>query len=124
MAIKVRSKFEKDTVAKLEKAGVKFKYESMHIKYLLPARIYTPDIALENGIIVELKGYFRPADRQLHRAIKEQYPELDLRFVFMNANNRIHSSSKTTYGDWCDKYGFKYASKEIPDSWLKEKKKK
>lgn len=123
MPIKTRSKFEKDTVAKLEKAGVKFKYESMHIKYLLPARIYTPDILLDNGIVVELKGYFRATDRSLHRAIREQYPELDLRFVFMSSKNKLHAKSKTTYGQWCEKYGFKYADKTIPESWLKEKKK-
>ena len=26
------------------------------------------------------------------------------------------------YADWCEKYGFKYADKWIPDKWLRERK--
>ena len=51
--------------------------------------------------------------------IKKQYPELDIRFVFMNANNKIYKGSKTTYAMWANKHGFEWAEKNIPEEWLK-----
>jgi hypothetical protein len=59
------------------------------------------------------------------RLIKEQYPKLDIRFLFSNHKAKINKRSKTTYGMWCEKYGFLYATKHIPKEWLcktKEKK--
>lgn len=90
--------------------------------YTKPARIakYTPDFILPNGIVVETKGRFLTDDRQKHILIKQQYPKLDLRFVFSNPNTRISKQSKTTYAMWCDTHGFLYASKVIPQEWLAE----
>ena len=89
---------------------------------MIPAsdHIYTPDFILPNGIIVESKGLFEVADRQKHLYIKQQYPNLDIRFVFTNPNTKIYKGSKTTYADWCSKNGFQYAKKLIPLGWLKE----
>ena len=49
-----------------------------------------------------------------------EYPDLDIRLVFQNANTKIHKGSKITYGAWAQKHGFKYASSSIPAEWLKE----
>ena len=76
---------------------------------------------LSNGIIVESKGRFVTADRKKHLLIKKQHPTLDIRFVFSNSKAKINKGSKTTYGDWCDKHGFLYADKLIPEEWLYEK---
>jgi len=46
--------------------------------------------------------------------------ELDIRFVFSNSRNKLNKKSKTTYADWCDKHGFKWADKQIPKSWIDE----
>jgi hypothetical protein len=51
--------------------------------------------------------------------IKEQHPELDIRFVFSNSKTRISKQSKTTYADWCRTKGFQFADKKIPQEWLK-----
>ncbi|MCW2286656.1 hypothetical protein M2320_004466 [Rhodoblastus acidophilus] len=101
-----------------------FTYEGMKIAYVVPERhaSYTPDFPLPNGIIVETKGEFDLDDRKKHLLIQEQYPELDIRFVFQNSKNKIYKGSKTTYAMWCEKNGFKYADKSIPQAWLKEKK--
>lgn len=48
---------------------------------------------------------------------------MDIRFVFQNPKNKLYKRSKTTYADWCDKHGFKWATKVIPSSWFKERKK-
>ena len=88
-------------------------------------RIYKPDFVLNNGIIIEVKGWFKQSDRMKHLAIKEQHPKLDIRFVFTSTYSRIYKGSKTTYGDWCNHYGFEYhcihSTKELfPKKWIKE----
>ena len=97
-------------------------YEALRIDYEIPAsnHFYTPDIILPNGIIVEVKGRLVKADRDKHLLIKEQHPNLDIRFVFQSANNKIRKGSKTTYAHWCDKNDIKWCEKIVPDSWLKE----
>ena len=69
---------------------------------------------------IESKGRFLTADKQKHILLRKQYPELDLRFVFSNSKTRISKKSRTTYAMWCQKHGFKYADKFIPESWIKE----
>ena len=120
-----RSGFEDKVTTVLKNASVPFEYEKYKIEYSIPSteHTYTPDIVLSNNIIIEIKGLFETADRQKHVLIKQQHPNLDIRFLFQNANNAIYKGSKTTYATWCEKYGFKYANKELPLSWLKEPKK-
>ena len=119
-----RSGLEQDTAKFLKKKGVKFTYEEFKIKWVDPkTKTYTPDFVLENGIIIETKGRFISPDRAKHLAVRDQYPDLDIRFVFTNSKTKLYKGSKTTYGMWCDRYGFKYADRVIPNAWLKEPKK-
>lgn len=117
-----RSGLEEKIGADLTSKGVKYGFEELVIEYTTPATVhkYTPDFVLQNGIIVESKGRFVAADRKKHRLVKEQHPEKDIRFVFSNSRARISKKSKTTYAAWCEKYGFKYADKMIPDAWIAE----
>lgn len=119
-----RSGLEEAIAEHLASKGVRFTFEELVIPYTKPARTskYTPDFVLENGIIIESKGRFLTEDRQKHLLVKHQHPELDIRFVFSNSRTRINKRSTTTYADWCIKNGFLFADKEVPDSWLKEKK--
>ena len=100
------------------------KYEQHYLTYRVPESThrYTPDFVLPNGIIIETKGVWDATDRQKHLLIREQYPQLDIRFVFTRSKSRLYKGSKTTYGTFCEKYGIKYADKQIPLEWLKEKK--
>ncbi len=61
-----------------------------------------------------------PDDRAKHLLVKAQHPNLDLRFVFSRSKAPLYKGSPTTYAMWCDKHGFKYADKDVPDAWLKE----
>ena len=78
------------------------------------------NIHLTNGIIIETKGLFTPTDRRKHLLIKKQHPELDIRFVFENSRKKLNKRSTTTYAEWCGKYEFVYATKEIPNDWINE----
>jgi hypothetical protein len=84
-------------------------------------KTYTPDFILPNGVIVECKGRLTVHDRTKHKRIKEQHPNLDIRFVFQY-NNPITKGSKTRYTDWAEKNGFMWAMLTIPPEWAKEKK--
>jgi hypothetical protein len=114
---------ERRVFAQLRAAGLDPRQEPLNVEYIQPARTakYVPDFQLPNGIIVEVKGVFRTDDRQMHRLIKEQRPDLDIRFVFTNPNQRISKKRPVTYADWCEKNGFKYAKQRIPEAWLREK---
>lgn len=118
-----RSGLEEQIAEQLQDLGVEINYETEKISYVKPARAakYTPDWILPNGIIVETKGRFLVEDRQKHLIIKEQHPELDIRFVFSNSRTRISKNSKTSYADWCNKHGFLFADKWIPQNWIEEK---
>ncbi len=116
-----RSGFEDDVAKELKAKGVEFTYEKEKIKWVdLKVRTYTPDFVLGNGIIIETKGRFVANDRRKHKEIKKQFPDLDIRFVFYNSKSKLYKGAKSSYADWCDKYGFTYADKSIPDAWLQE----
>lgn len=119
-----RSGLESNIAEALERAGAKYSYEDFKIPYIVPAsnHTYKPDFILPNNIIVEAKGIFDTEDRQKHLLIREQYPELDIRFVFSSLNTKLYSGSKTTVAVWCEKFSFKFACKLVPAAWLKEPK--
>jgi hypothetical protein len=117
-----KSGLEENISVQIESKGIKVEYETEKVAYTIPAsqHTYNPDFKLPNGIFVETKGRFVAADRKKHLLVKAQNPTLDIRFVFSNSKNKITKTSKTTYGDWCDKNGYTYSDKIIPDSWFEE----
>ena len=118
-----RSGLEKTVADQIKKRGFRVKYEDpkSRITFTQPAidRTYTPDFILPNGIVVETKGRFTLEDRKKHLWIQEQ-TDVDIRFVFTNSRAKIRKGSKTSYADWCDKHGFLYADKLIPEEWFDE----
>jgi hypothetical protein len=116
-----RSGLEMTIAEDLKAVGIDGEYEQHIINYTKPAtqHKYHPDFRLPNGIYVETKGRFLTDDRRKHLLIKEQHPELDIRFLFQNSKTKISKASKTTYADWCIKHGFQFADKVIPEEWLK-----
>ena len=101
----------------LQRAGVTHSYESMKLTYTKECK-YTPDFVLENGIILEVKGYWLASDRTKHLRIRDAHPDLDIRFVFQKATNTLNKTSKTTYAQWCEKHGFLWCEGQIPDEWM------
>jgi hypothetical protein len=143
-----RSTFEANVAKDLEKKGCKYRYEKLVLPYYKPIKnklyylesdnrteyleldrgeefytrhTYTPDFLLENGIVIEVKGWLEPKDRHKHILIKSQYPSLDLRFVFYNPSSSLNLKTTGTCAQWCDKWGFKYSKLRVPTSWIKEK---
>ena len=121
-----RSGLEDTVNDMLKEHNKSFSYESEKISYIQPEtkHNYTPDFVL-NKIVggkmyVETKGRWVKTDRLKFDLIFEQYPGIDIRFVFQNPNAKLYKGSKTTYAQYCDKKGWRWAKKEIPEEWLKE----
>ena len=120
-----RSGLEERISKQIAAAGHKVMYETDKVDFIWPAREakYTPDFWLpssDGGFFVETKGRWTVEDRQKHLLIKEQCPEVEVRFVFSNQNAKLYKGSPTSYAQFCDRHGFKYANKTIPQSWFTE----
>lgn len=121
-----RSGFEATIAKQIEDYGLLVEYEAEKLQYIVPERTatYRPDFRLlkkDGGYMyIESKGRFVTQDRAKHILLKQQQPQLDLRFVFSNQNGKIYKGSPTSYADWCDHNGFLYSSKFIPEEWLLE----
>ena len=119
MAMGYRSGLEKSVGEQLASTGLKWEFECERIPYVGKPHTYTPDFKI-GTVYIETKGRFLPKDRAKHLLLKEQYPDMDLRFVFNNPQAKLNKGSKTTYAEWCIKHGFSYAKGVIPDSWISE----
>ena len=117
-----RSGFESDIINQLEELGIDPKYESVQIPYIIPEskHVYTPDFPIGDKIYIETKGRFVDEDRKKILLIKQQHPEIEIRMIFQRPNLRCNKRYKTTYADWCDKHGIKWAEKRIPLEWINE----
>lgn len=121
-----RSGLELHVHEQLTENKISYSYESEKIEYIVPAHSskYTPDFIFTKldgtKMYIESKGRFLASDRKKHLLIKSQHPELDIRILFQNANNKLSKSSKTTYAAWCEKNNIRYGEFPIPSDWLKE----
>lgn len=115
-----RSGLEERIIKQLEEYDIKPNYEAIKLDYIIPEskHIYTPDFPVCKSIVIETKGRWVLEDRQKMLLLIEQHPEIDFRMLFYNANQKIKKGSKTSYADWCDKHGIKWANKEIPQEWI------
>lgn len=121
-----RSGLEDNVNDLLKEQNKSFSYESEKISYIQPQtkHNYTPDFVLNkidgNKMYIETKGRWVKTDRLKFDLIFQQYPDIDIRFVFQNPNAKLYKGSKTTYAQYCDKKGWYWAKKEIPEEWLNQ----
>lgn len=128
----LRSKFEIKVASQLVAHNINYKYEAYEYEYFekikngicedcagthtYKRRWYKPDFFLPNGVILEAKGFFTASNRATLLAVREAHDSIDLRLVFM-VDNKINRNSPIRYSDWCEKHGFKYCIKTIPEDW-------
>ena len=105
---KKRSTLESRVGEILEPAG--FDYEAYKIPYFIE-HMYTPDFSIGN-LMVEVKGWFRPGDRQKYKAIRDSMNDINCTFVFVlqAPNKRVQKGAKSTMSQWCDKEGIPWYS--------------
>ena len=115
-----RSGLEKRIQEDLKDLGVEDNYEGRVFEYIVPEtkHKYTPDFPVSPHIVIETKGLWDVADRMKMVMIQQQYPEVEFRMLFQNAQKKIKKGSKTSYADYCDKHNIKWAEKAIPQEWI------
>ena len=115
-----------------ELKGRSFEYETKTVTYVVnETRKYTTDFVLKKQrnrkgdiFYIEYKGKLDRAARKKMILVKKQHPEMDIRFVFEKANNKISKTSKTRYWMWAEQHGFLWADNCIPEEWYDGKKTK
>jgi hypothetical protein len=107
-----KSKTEGRVAKKLRNLRQDFKYESLELPYVVN-KTYTPDfVILPDGPIIEVKGVLLKADRSKMKHVREQYPDLDIRFIFMHEPGRQSTAHKKcpgikmTHAEWAEANGF------------------
>jgi hypothetical protein len=114
-----RSGFEAAVARALLDRGVEFGYERVKLFYERPC-VYILDFNI-GDLMIEVKGYFSPADRRKMLEVQRSNPGIDLRIVFQNASNKLSRAPRSsTYGQWATRNGFKWAEGEVPEAWLLE----
>lgn len=100
-----------------------YDYEVTVIPYIVPEskHKYTVDWTLLNGVLIETKGYLSDhQERSKYVLLKQQYPDIDLRFVFDNPN-KLCGGTKYSHAKWADKYKFQWCGikdVETIKSWI------
>lgn len=126
--VKRRSRLEQQFERLLQEYQVEYQYEVTKIPYTIPEsqHKYIVDWSILNGVLVETKGRLADyAERKKYELLKQQYPELDLRFVFAEPNKLVGGTKTITHGAWATKQGFKWCGIKDTEqirSWVKEKK--
>ncbi len=113
-----KSGLERTVDSNLRARGAKYTYESLKLPYILNG-VYHPDFIFENGIIVEVKGYLDRESKRKMIAVRKQYPNLDIRFLFQEADKKV-PGTKQTHAEWADRNGFPWCEGTIPEEWLNE----
>lgn len=138
-----RSGLEYAFAKDLELKKIEFRYEPETIQYRKRVakgvcdacggdkthqrRTYLPDFVVVlkghsgrggDTVYIETKGRLTPADRAKMVAVKQDNPELDIRFIF-GANNKLNNKNKNErYSDWAEKHGFRYSIGPVyPSEW-------
>lgn len=118
MASAYRSKLEEKVAALLPT----IEYETDKLNYVVPAskHKYVTDFKIGNNSYIEVKGRLTAADRKKYLLVKEQNPEVTLRFFFDKSNNKLYKGSPTTYGEWATKHGFEWSDLKqgLPKEWV------
>jgi Phage endonuclease I len=133
-----RSGFEQNFIRNMEARGWGLAYEPIRLPFIEPAkaRHYVPDFVFDpktkkqvpnitciadllGKIILENKGLLDAATRKKMKLVKEAYPDLDIRFVFM-ADNWVTKTKKQRYSQWAEANGFKWwVGTCPPEEWFK-----
>lgn len=124
---KRRSKLELKFEDILKESLADYSYETQILNYTIPEskHKYIVDFSTSNGIAWEVKGWLSDhQERQKYLLVKQQNPNVDLRFVFDNIN-KLCGGTKYTHKTWCEKNGFQYCSVKDVDiikQWVEESK--
>jgi hypothetical protein len=138
-----RTEFEATTAMRLIRRNISFEYEPARLRYTDKngrKRITQPDFHLKpksndphGGMFVEAKSLLKNDHLSRYELLREQRPDLDIRFIFEQPDRTIShfgvadgegQTRAVSYSEWADMNGFKWSGEAIPNALLNELKKK
>ena len=114
-----RSGLELKVADQIKEAKYPVNYETETLQYIVPQKNskYTPDFIFtrKDGktMYIETKGRWTSTDRQKMKNILASNPDIDLRIIFQNPNQKISKGSKTTYEAYALNIGIKHVAKKV-----------
>ena len=111
-----RSKLEDQVAENLETHGYSATYEQDKFKYVI-SRTYRPDFKV-GDFYIEVKGWWQQADRSKFLAVVLSNPDLPIFVALQRPLQRISKTSRTTYAEWCTRWGICWCPIPIPPDFL------
>ncbi|BAQ94483.1 endonuclease [uncultured phage_MedDCM-OCT-S39-C11] len=115
-----RSKLEGEISQALQQQGLDIDYEKDRFDFYLK-RFYTPDFRVKGKAFdfwIEVKGYWPSSERSKMLAVIQRHPTLPIFVALQRPHMRISKTSKTSYCQWCSRYGLAWCPTPIPDDFL------
>ena len=114
-----RSNFEFNFFKRIGALKLKAQYEIDKLLFIQPEkrRNYIPDWKIKPYTYIETKGLFSSADRQKILTVIKCNPEVKLYMLFQNSKVTLNKKSKTTYSNWCDKFGIEWSDIKDESKW-------
>ncbi len=111
-----RSKLEDQVEKALATQGFSPSYEVDKFNYVLHKK-YTPDFKV-GDVYIEVKGWWPPAERSKFLAVVMNNPGLPIFVALQRPQMTLSKKSKTTYAQWCQKYGIAWSPIPIPQDFM------
>jgi hypothetical protein len=113
-----RSNLETQVEEALLAQGYAPQYEPEKFGYVLH-RQYRPDFKV-GDVYVEVKGWWPPAERTKFLAVIMNNPGLPIFVALQRPHMTLSKQSKTTYAQWCSKYGIAWCPIPIPPEFMQQ----
>ena len=123
-----KGKLEEQINQSLLDQGLEISYEKERFDYYLK-RWYTPDFLVKGHAFdfwIEVKGYWPSSRRNQFLCVLRNHPTLNIFVALQSPHQRLSKQSKTTYCQWCERFGVAWCPTPIPtdflNSWVTGKK--
>lgn len=113
-----RSLLEQQVEEALVRQGLAPQYETEKFGYVLH-RKYTPDFKV-GDVYVEVKGWWPSAERTKFLAVIVNNPGLRIFVALQRPHQTLSKQSKTTYAQWCSRYGIAWCPIPIPPDFINQ----
>ena len=116
--------FYKKVEIQLKKQGVEYELNNKDkaIEYISckKTKVFVPCFVMSDGMIIECVSGLLARDCRKYLLLREQHPDLDIRFVFEIDNMKILGGDGLSLAEWAASNRFHWAKKLIPLEWMVE----
>ena len=113
---------EIETQLKVHRLEYELNNKDNSIEYIncKKTKVFVPRFVMSDGMIVESVSYLLKQDCRKYLLLREQYPNLDIRFIFESADKYVSGGDGLTLAEWAASNKFHWANKLFPLEWMIE----